>query len=92
MDLIRTLAETRKIGFMLITHDIGVIAQIADTCVMYTWSAPYTVALMAAVPPLDHKRHYVMYTTAVWFGARVHVAGSLSTVSPATSSVPREPT
>ena len=30
LDLIRRLADTRKIGFLLITHDIGVIAQITD--------------------------------------------------------------
>ena len=30
LDLIRRLAKDRKIAFMLITHDIGVIAQIAD--------------------------------------------------------------
>ena len=30
LELIRRLADNRKIGFMLITHDIGVIAQIAD--------------------------------------------------------------
>lgn len=73
LDLIRELAETRKIGFMLITHDIGVIAQIADTVtvmrrgrvvetgktaqVLGRPKHPYTVALMDAVPPLDHKIH-----------------------------------
>ncbi|SNT08010.1 ABC-type dipeptide/oligopeptide/nickel transport system, ATPase component [Antarctobacter heliothermus] len=30
LDLIRRLAQTRDIGFLLITHDIGVIAQITD--------------------------------------------------------------
>ena len=71
LDLIRRLADTRKIGFMLITHDIGVIAQIADRVtvmrngrVMETGDTPqvlgkpqhpYTVALMDAVPPLDRK-------------------------------------
>ena len=71
LDLIRRLADTRKIGFMLITHDIGVIAQVADRVtvmrngrVMETGQTaqvlgnpqhPYTVALMDAVPPLDRK-------------------------------------
>lgn len=71
LDLIRNLADTRNIGFMLITHDIGVIAQIADSVtvmrrgrVVETGQTsqvlghprhPYTVALMDAVPPLDHK-------------------------------------
>ncbi|MFT5799428.1 MAG: peptide/nickel transport system ATP-binding protein [Candidatus Azotimanducaceae bacterium] len=71
LDLIQTLAKTRKIGFLLITHDIGVIAQIANTVtvmrqgrvvetgqtaqVLGKPTHPYTVALMDAVPPLDHK-------------------------------------
>ena len=71
LDLIRRLADDRQIAFMLITHDIGVIAQIADRVtvmrngrVMETGDTrqvlsqpkhPYTQALMDAVPPLDHK-------------------------------------
>ena len=71
LDLIRDFADRRKIAFMLITHDIGVIAQIADRVtvmrhgkVMETGETrqvlgapkhPYTVALMDAVPPLDRK-------------------------------------
>jgi peptide/nickel transport system ATP-binding protein len=71
LGLIRRLADVRKVGFMLITHDIGVIAQIADTVTVMRQGkriesgptaqvlghpeAPYTKQLMAAVPPLDHK-------------------------------------
>jgi len=71
LDLLRTLADKRKIGFILITHDIGVIARIADrVSVMRSGKVvesgetaqvlgnphhPYTRALMDAVPPLDHK-------------------------------------
>ncbi len=71
LDLIRTLADTRKIGFILITHDIGVIAQIADSVTVMrrgrvvetgktaqVLGAPqesYTIGLMDAVPPLDRK-------------------------------------
>ena len=71
LDLIRRLADVRKVGFMLITHDIGVIAQIADTVTVMrrgkliengptaqVLGAPehaYTKQLMAAVPPLDRK-------------------------------------
>lgn len=71
LDLIRRLAKDRKIAFMLITHDIGVIAQIADRVtvmrrgrVMETGDTaqvlgapthPYTKALMSAVPPLDRR-------------------------------------
>lgn len=71
LKLIQRLAKDRKIAFMLITHDIGVIAQVADRVtvmrqgrVMETGetaqvlgapSHPYTRALMDAVPPLDHR-------------------------------------
>jgi peptide/nickel transport system ATP-binding protein len=71
LDLIRRLADTRGIGFLLITHDIGVITQITDTVtvlrggkVMETGPTatvlkapehPYTQSLMAAVPRLDRK-------------------------------------
>jgi len=71
LDLIRRLADDRKVGFMLITHDIGVIAQIADTVtvmrrgkliesgptaqVLGQPKDPYTQQLMGAVPPLDRK-------------------------------------
>ena len=71
LDLIRRLADVRRVGFMLITHDIGVIAQIADTVtvmrhgkmvengltaqVLGQPKAAYTRQLMAAVPPLDRK-------------------------------------
>ena len=71
LDLIKELALDRKIGFMLITHDIGVIAQIADRVsvmrngrilesgstgqVLGAPQHPYTQALLDSVPPLDRK-------------------------------------
>jgi peptide/nickel transport system ATP-binding protein len=71
LDLIQRLAKERQIAFMLITHDIGVIAQVAkrvtvmrkgrvmeagDTArVLGAPVHPYTRALIDAVPPLDHK-------------------------------------
>jgi len=71
LDLIRNLATDRKVGIILITHDIGVIAQITDKVtvlrggkVMETGATAqvlgqpahdYTKALMAAVPRLDKK-------------------------------------
>jgi len=71
LDLIRELADKRKIAFLLITHDIGVIAQITDNAtvlrggrvmesgptpkVLRAPDHPYTQSLMAAVPPLDRK-------------------------------------
>jgi peptide/nickel transport system ATP-binding protein len=71
LNLIRRLANSRGIGFLLITHDIGVIAQITDNVtvlqggkVMETGPTeqvlkhpehPYTQSLMSAVPRLDVK-------------------------------------
>jgi peptide/nickel transport system ATP-binding protein len=71
LDLIQQLAKERQIAFMLITHDIGVIAQVADRVtvmrkgrvvetgdtaqVLGAPKHPYTRALMDAVPPLDRK-------------------------------------
>ncbi len=67
--LIREMADSRGVGFILITHDIGVIAEVCDSVtvlrngnvmesgstrkVLSTPSHPYTQALMAAVPRLD---------------------------------------
>ncbi|MBW6505871.1 MAG: ABC transporter ATP-binding protein [Rhodobacteraceae bacterium] len=69
--LLRRLADTRGIGFILITHDIGVIAEITDRVtvlrggrvmeagataqVLGAPTHPYTRALMAAVPRIDRK-------------------------------------
>ncbi|WP_296419120.1 dipeptide ABC transporter ATP-binding protein [Pseudooctadecabacter sp.] len=71
LDLIKRLARDRDIAFMLITHDIGVIAQVADRVtvmrhgkvmesgetrqVLGAPEHPYTRALMDAVPPLDRR-------------------------------------
>jgi len=71
LDLIQRLAKERQIAFMLITHDIGVIAQVADRVtvmrkgqvietgdtaqVLGAPQHPYTQALMDAVPPLGRK-------------------------------------
>ena len=71
LELIQQLAKERQVGFMLITHDIGVIAQVADCVTVMrkgrvvetgdtaqVLGAPkhlYTRALMDAVPPLDRK-------------------------------------
>jgi len=71
LDLIRDLCKTRNLGVIIITHDIGVIANIADrVAVMYRGEivetgpvkqilkAPqhdYTISLISAVPPSDRK-------------------------------------
>jgi peptide/nickel transport system ATP-binding protein len=71
LDLIRELARERQVGVILITHDMGVIAEICDVVtVMYRGRVvetgptakvlgdpdhPYTQALISAVPRPDRK-------------------------------------
>lgn len=73
LGLIRSLAQIRKVGFILITHDIGVIAEITDRVtvlrngkvmekgatadVLGNPQVEYTQALMAAVPRLETRLH-----------------------------------
>ena len=73
LDLIKDLCRERQLGVILVTHDIGVIAEIADrVVVMYRGRvvetgetrqvllAPehdYTKSLIAAVPPGDRRLH-----------------------------------
>ncbi|MBX3491248.1 ABC transporter ATP-binding protein [Parvibaculum sp.] len=69
--LIKRLCKERRTAVMLITHDMGVIAEAADrVAVMYAGRVvevgpvddivrrprhPYTQGLMSAIPPLDHR-------------------------------------
>ncbi|MEO1001270.1 MAG: ABC transporter ATP-binding protein, partial [Pseudomonadota bacterium] len=71
LDLIKRLCRDRDLGVILVTHDIGVIAEVADrVCVMYrgevvetgttaqVLGAPthsYTQSLIAAVPRADMR-------------------------------------
>ncbi|WP_026381869.1 ABC transporter ATP-binding protein [Afifella pfennigii] len=71
LDLIRTLQDEERLAVLFITHDMGVVAQIADrTLVMYEGNIveqgpterlfrsaehPYTRALLAAVPRLGES-------------------------------------
>ena len=71
LDLLSSLVSDRKIGLLLITHDMGVVAETADRVfVMYGGkevehakvnqlfknpTQPYTKSLLAAVPRLDVK-------------------------------------
>ena len=71
LDLLRTLQQKYHMGIILITHDLGVIAQIADeVAVMYHGEIveqghaqqilhhpqhPYTKGLLACRPPLDSR-------------------------------------
>ncbi|MET0753328.1 MAG: ABC transporter ATP-binding protein [Pyrinomonadaceae bacterium] len=69
LDLLNNLRETRKLAVLLITHDLGVVAEVADrVCVMYTGKIveespvdeifekpkmPYTQGLLRSVPKLS---------------------------------------
>jgi oligopeptide/dipeptide ABC transporter ATP-binding protein len=69
LDLLNSLRETRKLAVLLITHDLGVVAEVADrVCVMYTGRIveessvgeiferpkhPYTQGLLKSVPKLS---------------------------------------
>ena len=71
MDLLRTLQQETGMGLILITHDLGVMAESADrVAVMYAGTVvetgprrevfgrpahPYTLGLMRSVPRLDGK-------------------------------------
>jgi oligopeptide transport system ATP-binding protein len=71
MALLKELQEERRMGLMLITHDLGVVADVADRiAVMYAGSIveqaavhglyanpghPYTEGLLASIPRLDQK-------------------------------------
>ncbi|MEM9059557.1 MAG: ABC transporter ATP-binding protein [Pseudomonadota bacterium] len=73
LDLIKALCRERQVGVIIVTHDIGVIANIADrVCVMYRGEVvetgpveqilgdpqhEYTKSLIAAVPRADVKLH-----------------------------------
>ena len=71
MDLLAEIQRERKMGMILITHDLGVVAEVADRiAVMYAGrivesgdaasiygkpAHPYTIALLESLPRLDLK-------------------------------------
>ena len=73
LDLIKSLCKARNLGVIIVTHDIGVIAEIADrVAVMYNGQLveqgtvkqvlqkpkhDYTKSLISAVPSGDQKLH-----------------------------------
>ncbi len=75
LDLMRNLQEQHDMGIMFITHDLGVIAELADkVVVMYkgkiveqgtVWDIftnpqhPYTKGLLACRPPLNKRLHWL---------------------------------
>ena len=72
LDLLRSLQRDRDMGMMLITHDLGVVAENADVvCVMYAGRVveyarvqplfersfhPYTRGLFSSIPKLDERK------------------------------------
>jgi len=72
LELLRDLKTTRRMGVMLITHDLGVVAENADVvCVMYAGRVveyapvhelfgaplhPYTRGLLNSIPKLGERR------------------------------------
>ncbi|MCC6321721.1 MAG: ABC transporter ATP-binding protein [Phycisphaerales bacterium] len=73
LELLRGLQRTRQMGMMLITHDLGVVAENADVvCVMYAGRVveyatiyelfanplhPYTRGLFASIPKIGEVRN-----------------------------------
>jgi oligopeptide/dipeptide ABC transporter ATP-binding protein len=71
MQLLADLQQEMRLGLILITHDMGVVADVADKiCVMYAGNAveqadvyqtyespahPYTKALLESIPRVDQK-------------------------------------
>ncbi|MDO5716998.1 MAG: ABC transporter ATP-binding protein [Tissierellia bacterium] len=78
LELIKELQEERNIGVIFITHDLGVVANLADkVAVMYAGKIveygtvyeifekprhPYTMALLAAMPDLETDSNYELYS------------------------------
>ena len=75
LELMRNLQRENNMGILFITHDLGVIAELADkVIVMYKGKIveqgkvldifsnpqhPYTKGLLACRPPLDKRIHYL---------------------------------
>ncbi len=75
LDLLRRLQSENRMSMMLITHDLGVVAEMADrVCVMYCGKImeettnqrlfknpknPYTKGLMKCIPRIDDKLEYL---------------------------------
>lgn len=78
LNLIKDIQKERQMGVIFITHDLGVVANLADrVAVMYagkiveygtvyeiynTPRHPYTMALLAAMPDLETDSDYELYT------------------------------
>lgn len=75
LDLMSTLQDQRQMGILFITHDLGVIAELADRVIVMfkgkiveqgsVWDIfsnpqhPYTKGLLACRPPLDKRLYWL---------------------------------
>lgn len=75
LELLKEIQEKTKVGIILVTHDLGVVANIADKVavmyageiiefgkvdeIFYNGQHPYTLALMRAIPSLDINNEYL---------------------------------
>jgi len=78
LELIQDIQKERNIGVIFITHDLGVVANLADkVAVMYAGKVveygtvydifekprhPYTMALLSAMPDLETDSNHELYT------------------------------
>ncbi|MGP1347950.1 MAG: ABC transporter ATP-binding protein [Phycisphaerales bacterium] len=81
LELLRDLQRTRSMGIMLITHDLGVVAENADVvCVMYAGRVveyanvfelfsnpmhPYTKGLFNSIPKMHNRRDRLVTVTEI---------------------------
>lgn len=103
LELLRTLQRKYHIGIIFITHDLGVIAQIADDVavmykgemveqgtaeqVLYHPQHPYTKGLLACRPPLDSRPHRLP-TVQDFLEGNVPQEESLAVARQASSATP----
>ena len=94
LDLLRQLQARYHIGIIFITHDLGVVAQIADDVavmyrgkivesgpsrqVLYHPEHPYTKGLLACRPPLDSRPRHLPTVEEFLKGERLKVEGEMT--------------
>jgi len=84
LDLIRHLQQTNNMALMLITHDMGIVAELADdVIVMY---ASQSIERGNAVEIFDHMAH--PYTQGL-FGSRAQFSDPHQPLNPIKGSVPQ---
>lgn len=106
LQLLRQLQAKYNMGVIFITHDLGVIAQVADdVMVMYRGDVleqgpadeilhrpqhPYTKGLLACRPPLDSRPHRLP-TVADYLNGTVPAPDDIPPAQPAAANKPSAP-